>query len=372
MKAKIKLKGLEIDKIHQVRLLTLFLLLWCSLLTKEVIAQVDEKIIGVNYFEGISKIATSPLKGLIVSAEHSGRITLWNSKTGEKIRQFLDPEKVEQFESPNALRFISFQDRIIVLSSVYRPTQNPPLFQIIRIWDTQALEPIQSHNIPFFSYTNFSGQDVGISPGGRSISIRVGGKANVCWGEEFKDTAWFPVDEYGQDLAVLAPDGEKILIISNKGNAELIDFKTRKKIQDYSFPFQTQAANFSTDGNLVAIGTYVGGVDIWDVKSGEKVISIAREKPLPLPRKLYHEPKDRIFELSFSPNNKLLAVRYNTKVIVWKINSGKKLITWDGLKELKLGSSMYDSGRLGFIGEEDTLVIAGLKSIIMLDLKTRK
>lgn len=110
---------------------------------------------------------------------------------------------------------------------------------------------------------------------------------------------------------------------------------------------QCSTLAFSPDGRTLASGSR-GNVELWDVKSGEKVRTLKRA-----------EPQYGVWgcAIAFSPDGKTLASGFgNGAVILWNVGSGEELRTLGGHTGIVNTLAFSTDGRVLASGSEDHTV----------------
>lgn len=122
--------------------------------------------------------------------------------------------------------------------------------------------------------------------------------------------SWFELSPDGKLLAASDPS-TGILYIFDASNQKLL-----WQIEEQNYRMTGYVFDFTLDGTLLAGGGVEQDVYIWDMRTGEKVLTI-------------EEPYDAVYSLSFSPDGKQLAVSAVEDsgspygVIVWETETGQ-------------------------------------------------
>ncbi len=297
--------------------------------------------IGTGFFKQIDAMDTQPSAGLIVTAEHSGRVVLWNGKTLKCIGELGDVEN----GPPVLVRFIPARDAVVYVDNSGH----------LRTWLVSSRVLIR-RTLVTGQYVN--GADISADGSMLLVSTfkghdiyNIGGAATL--------TRHFPADKHGQDRARFTPDGRNVLIVSSEGLSRLLNVETGREVRKYQLPFQAVALAFSPDGRLFATGTYGGKVDLWDVSIGKKIRSFAGEG---LKHRYPGDTASKVFSVVFSPDGTRLAAARGSTAVVWDVRNGKENDTWSGLGRM---------AGVGFLDAETKLAAAGLKTLIVGHLSAK-
>jgi WD40 repeat protein len=100
------------------------------------------------------------------------------------------------------------------------------------------------------------------------------------------------------------------------------------------------AASFSPDGKRIAVGSFAGGVSVWNAATGKRLRLIQPAKDR------LHQWSVRIFAVSFSPNGRLIASGGDDYWLrVWDAASGKLVRTFKGHQSTIRSVSFSPDGR---------------------------
>ena len=114
----------------------------------------------------------------------------------------------------------------------------------------------------------------------------------------------------------LSADGTKLAWLK-EDRVCLEEFSTGKTIAELPFNDERWPSPshlcFSADGKMLAVGEYVGSVQIWDMGSGKKVLRTPEQ------------PGGYKCVVAFSPDNKALAAAVSPSIRRWEIPGGKEI-----------------------------------------------
>lgn len=193
------------------------------------------------YCEFVSNITFNVNKEIFTSGSADGTITLWNLKTGEKVKELKGHEK-----SINSFAY-SFDGKRLASCSTD---------DTIRIWDVEAGKELKKIKATdrYFGYANyltFSKDEKFLLIGDNHGLIKI---LNSSTGDEIKK---IDTDFTSIDIITLSLDG-KYIIFGEKypGHVEIgmVDFETWEKIYENSWRYTTKEKFiFSAEGNTVVI-----------------------------------------------------------------------------------------------------------------------
>lgn len=212
-----------------------------------------------NVFSGMFALDISPDSRTVALGGDEG-IWLWESETGDSVKQFDLPEKYKVRSlaySPDGLR--------LAIGIVGRP---------VAIWDIAS-----NKQLDIALDGLIQSDDLSFSPDGRfllSMSTHHGGLkiVNVQTGEVV-------VEEWalarGGFRAVWSRDGKTVAVVGNNA-AQVYSLESKRVIQSLSVGEQLRGVCFAASGNhlLTASGRLL---QLWDVKSGKVIARAETETP---------------------------------------------------------------------------------------------
>lgn len=282
-------------------------------------------------------MALSPDGSLLATEYPYEHISVWNISNGSLVKTF--PGKYVSFSPDGSL---------LTLSALDNSGQNPStqLWQVVDWTLLRTLNKQQGET-----------DTIQFSPDGKMlITTDRGGDAklwNVSDGMLLKTLS----PDYRDRFAFFAfsPDNETLAFISHAGRIQ-----TREIVHDtnrtmlfgfmnivYSVAFspdhtlvatgddafiqvwkisdgalidhfengETQTLAFSPDGKVIAAGTILNGLRLWDLAT-KKVITLGHKESI---------HNESVYSLAFSPNGKLLAVGTSDRVEVWDVASQQSM-----------------------------------------------
>jgi WD40 repeat protein len=156
----------------------------------------------------------------------------------------------------------------------------------------------------------------------------------------------------GTRRAFFSPDGR--YVAATDGDIVLWDALTGREERQLTVPqgVQVRSAVFSPDGRLIAAETTTGEINVWEVASGQKRLTInAPAHPGPT------KPRAAIavisnaggmaspVTLAFSPNGRLLAQTDNRKARLWDVYTGQEVGGFEGHRGPLTGMAFSPDGR---------------------------
>ena len=310
----------------------------------------QDLVLGAGLFDQIDQINTWPTTGLVVTAEHSGRIMLWDAQTGLEVGPLTDTV----FRHPtNPYIFPPVTVRFLPRARSMAYIENTGM---LRIWDIESRRVIRRH--PFEHYI----EEADISGNGAWLCISSQEVIAVYdIRQEIKLAAQYHRKEADQTVVHFTPSGQHVMVAFAGGSAALWDFGTGRTIRAYRFPSQVEKIAFSPKGDSLATGTYSGAIDLWNTQTGDKVRSLARDN-----FDTFAGPggQPTVFALAYSPDGSRLAAARGSGVMVWDVETGEKISEWAQLGRM---------AGVGFTNEAGTgLAIASLKSLRLAHLPARQ
>jgi WD40 repeat protein/DNA-binding SARP family transcriptional activator len=165
--------------------------------------------------------------------------------------------------------------------------------------------------------------------GGQSLGRRFTAGSGAPWNSGFP---WFAV----------SPDGGRLAIVQNvtpsrRGSVRLVDTSTMESLHVLPLPFRTTTPGlaFSPDNKTLALTSFGGYVQLWDVLTGR------RDGP-PFAVPVRSPDKVNFWTTAFSPDGSTLATAGdmgpNGVVFLWNVATGQLIAR---LPKLKLGNNVF-------------------------------
>ncbi len=314
-----------------------------------------ETVIQTGHYATVRAVAFSPDGRFAATGSADKTIKLWEVSTGREIRSYVG--------SNGTVWKLAFSSDNSMLASIDADNK-------IRIWETETSKMLRLIDLPDDDFLS-----IAFTPDGESLVTGTGKNHAILWdissGNEIRrfkpDTADIVMQKnFGYPAArsvEISPDSKWLLTGSSDRTAFIFDFKTgrqAKKIKGDmgSCTSCNISASFSPDGKEVAIGNmdsvfiwdieservvrtmegrrgsyeaarysndgkYIasilyGVIQVWNAQTGKRVLTLGEEE------KNYRD-------LHFNPiTNDLLAGNENRVANMWKIPSGKKVLTLKG------------------------------------------
>ena len=157
-----------------------------------------------------------------------------------------------------------------------------------------------------------------------------------------------------------SPDGTRLAVATSIG-VWIYDAQTGKEISlikvNFRSPLTVNRVAFSPDGKTLATGNGVlgGNLDLWDVETGEKIITLKKNI-------------GRIYALEFSPDGKMLScgsLYRGVEYYMWEVDSGREVARFTGEQE------SYSYGAFVMSPGARLIASAGKGKIFLWDIATR-
>jgi WD40 repeat protein len=172
------------------------------------------------------------------------------------------------------------------------------------------------------------------------------------------------VGSRGAQRVFFSPDGRRVAAIA--GNLALFDLATGREERKIELPqgASVHYATFSPDGRVIAIEAYTGQVEVWEVMSGQKRLTLnASAKPDPAAAgrggivSVARASVAYAVTLAFSPDGRLLAQADGNKARLWDLYTGKEAGTFDGHRGPIAGLAFAPGGKRLATGSTDTTAL---------------
>ncbi len=255
------------------------------------------KALGETALPGKSyaSVILSPDERVVAACDATGAVHLIDAATGKETHTLTQAQ-------PTFGRSVAFSPDSRWLASVSSTTP------LVEIYDVAAGKERQSLALP-------SPQQQ-VLPGGRVVFVRARGMRRVFF----------------------SPDSR--LVAATDGNLVLYDVASGREERVIELPQGTmiRCAAFSPDGRTIAVETYTGQIDVWEVASGQKRLTLnAQAKPGSTTirggiaiRPPVGVAAANVVTLAFSPDGRLLAQADGNRARLWDLYTGKEAGTFDG------------------------------------------
>lgn len=193
--------------------------------------------------------------------------------------------------------------------------------------------------------------DIALSPDGKLLAA--GGSSNIVriWematGEALRSLSLGEDVVYVGSLA-FSPDGTTLALPGTyEYPIQLWDVASGEVLLSFSSDdyLNIQSLAFSPDGKMLASGNWDGAVHLWDVTSGQILRTLSAQT-------------DLVNSLAFSPDGKILASgSYNGTVVLWDVATGQTLHSLSAHTDSVESVTFSPDGKTLASGGNDNLVI---------------
>jgi WD40 repeat protein len=238
----------------------------------------------------------------IVSGHLDGTIRVWDSATGEKLKEF------HAHNQPLWSMAASSDGRFVVSGSSDKT---------IKVWDTETFEESKTllgHEGPVGAVVVSPNTDLIVSLGGGEKVLRVW---DVQSGSELMTIGDKKTDF---ECIVFSPDGKDIISGDNAGDIKIWDSATGEMLLAiHAHPDSISCVKFNLDGSKIASAAgWDGQIKVWDSKTGIHLAS-------------FHGDKEQDAEaIAFSPDDKYIVFGLGNLIKIFEIETGSELKTLSG------------------------------------------
>jgi eukaryotic-like serine/threonine-protein kinase len=262
------------------------------------LCKVDAVIIRVG--TEVLGVAFSPDGELLASAGGDGTIKVWNSRTGELVRDLPAAHS-------DSVASVTFDPDGLYLASVGAD-------KWVKVWDLATWK--EEFRRPCNTVRKFGNAcTVAFSPNGRRLAAGRDGTVMV-WDWKKKDQAATTLDgheKYAISVA-FSPDGQRLASASTGRGVNLWDAQKWQRLRTFAaHPHPVSALAFSPDGGGLAEASLGRRVNLWDTTTGE------------LSRSLVHD--GNVLGVAYGPDGKRLATASEDKTVrVWDPVTGREML----------------------------------------------
>ena len=283
-----------------------------------------------GHINGITALAFSPDGSTLVSGSADGMIRFWNTQT----RAPLSDRITGHTQAMEAATF--FKDNSTLASVAFNGE--------ITFWDAKTS---QKSTVQISGHRDLY-PTLAFSPDGTRL-VSVGAEGSTVLGAAFPHalSTWrsdhlirltdvktgreLTTLQYGRNAQELtfSPDGETVafsglgeirLWNTETGDEQAIPLADLSAGIPHNIP-RVLALAFSSDSRWLVSGTQKGGIQMWDVATGEVLIAFAEPTA--------EENLGRILALAFSPDRALLAAGTRGNIHLWEVDTAHKLLSVD-------------------------------------------
>ncbi|MCI0711011.1 MAG: hypothetical protein L0154_12710 [Chloroflexi bacterium] len=247
-------------------------------------------------FSEVGAMAFSPDGRTLAVASGGDRIQLVEAESGRIVGN------IEQsMSSVSHMDFTTDGSRLLWLDSIRN----------LYVADVETRRVINEFTLP--GYTT----DFVVSPDGSFVAAVMQSEGVRFWDPETGELLRTIRATTTQTLIAINPDGD-LIAISNSDEVELWDTETLKKVDtlrtDFTV-FSIQSIEFSPTGKYVAAGSFFSNGAIWDVDSGDTVVTL--------------EDIEQIERMAFSANGETLATSGGVYFPTVGTGDGNLVRLWD-------------------------------------------
>lgn len=307
---------------------------------------------SVAHESGVASVAFSPDGKYIASGGHDWALRLWESNTGELVKEVffrhtehtLDPEQFLYMDvmsvafSPDG-RYLAagLRDRTVrvfnlatgVLLRVLSGQEKEGAIRgldfspnglfiasagaggTVRFWETETGRSIRT--IDTQSKEHREPRPIAYSPSGKHLLANWKNVASLWEVASGKQIRIFNTHSFVTSAA-FSPDGKTI--IAGGETIQLFDTQTGKEIRKFSVNSKFESVRsiaFSPDGRYVASGGYSSPPQLWNVETGKKIRS-------------FEGQDGTVNGVAFSPDGRyIISGSYDGTLWLWDVETGKQV-----------------------------------------------
>jgi WD40 repeat protein/3',5'-cyclic AMP phosphodiesterase CpdA len=243
----------------------------------------------------VVSVAVSPDGGLLLSGSEDRTMRLWDVSSGQELRRFTGHKAAVRSVafSPSGSRLVSGSDDLS-----------------LRLWDVYSGQELRQ----FIGHTD-SLRSVAFSPDGNLLASGSDDCSLRLW-NPFNGQELRQFNGYTDNVRSVAfsPDGSLLASGSEDSSLRLWDTHSGKELRQFAGHTDwVMSVAFSPDGSHLASGSDDGILRLWDADSGRELRQFAGHT-------------DWVRSVAFSPDGSLLASgSEDSSLRLWDVNSGQEL-----------------------------------------------
>ena len=270
------------------------------------------KDILLNHQNSVNALAFSPTENeLLASGSADGTVRLWNIDSGQQhsifTNGFIESVKTLAFTEDNIMLLSAADNGTIQMWNVKTGKEIP--FRLNAHYDTTIAAAFSADATLYVSH----GSGTKVESNGSGISTRfIPQKQTRLWklttGDELLS---IPMGVISLSLS----NDNKMLAIGKKDDTIIYDIDTSEELHRISAShfFNSEAVCFSPDNTILATCGDRGEVELWDVKSGEKLTTL--DDPF----------VGEATSFEFSLDGSILAAKYSGRIRFWDMSTKKQI-----------------------------------------------
>jgi WD40 repeat protein len=322
-----------------------------------------------GHSEPIMSIAFSPDGRYLASGDLGGIIKLWNITTGQEQLKLIGPKqwvwgvafspdsrllatthglkKVKIWDATTGRELQPFAtDRSVLVHAAFLPdgkrlattSKDGQMY----LWDlrTRQITTTLAGHVGEAEPIAFSTDGKMMAIGGVDREVRL-------W-DISKEQELGTIRGHGSEVKSVAwsPDGKYLATGSLDGTVKVWDVVKSEFILPANLAAEYLATTFSTDGDLIAVGTDEDSrVKLWNVSTGQELAELEK-------------PENKIHSASFSKDKRYLATGGMDRLVkIWDATTGRLIHTLNGHTGYVLGVDFSPEGKLLISGGDDRSLI---------------
>lgn len=301
---------------------------------------VIETVLQKGHSQYVSCLAFSPNGKFIATGSHDNTVKLWDYKSGKEIRSFSqhtgfirnisfssDGTRILSASADNRAIVFNIETGDVIVdikqakNRLWKACFSPDGSKVLtmddrtdlKLWDASTGELLKTYKKEYDSEIS----EAWFTPNGTAVMHVNENKENQI--TYFSDSSFNRTFKLDKTYSyAISPNGKILAVGTSTQYAKLFNLETGERL-DSLVPNPEQGCSgcktrlmFSHSGKYLATVTKYSGVDIWEVKSGKKVMN-------------FEYSSSWVDAVAFSPNDKYIQVTADDETSVWDIQLGKKV-----------------------------------------------